>query len=101
MGRNQTGGTFDEKVYSQFSLNPLKEVEAGTYNEHSHPSVMICFQNNISPDVMKFIGILQMVKGLGLTGVTIEEVIQIAVAVYLLKQKGKSCQNLILLFISD
>ena len=34
---------------------------------------------------MKFIGVLWMVKGLGLTGVTIEEVIQIAVAVYLLK----------------
>ena len=46
---------------------------------------MICFQNNISPDVMKFIGVLQMVKGLGLTGVTVEELLQIAVAVYLLK----------------
>ena len=46
---------------------------------------MICFQNNISPDVMKFIGGLWMVKDLGLTGVTIEEVIQIAVAMYLLK----------------
>ena len=43
MGRNQTGDTFDEKVYSLFSLNPPKEAEAGTYNEHSHPSVMICF----------------------------------------------------------
>ena len=30
-----------------------------------------------------------MVKGLGLTGVTVEEVLQIAVAVYLLKQKGE------------
>ena len=30
-----------------------------------------------------------MVKGLGLTGVTIEEVIWIAVPVYLLKQKGE------------
>ena len=85
MGRNQTGDTFDEKVYPLFSLCPLKEAEAGTYNEHSHPSVMICFQNNFSPDVLKFIGVLQMVKGLGLTGVTIEEVIQIAFAVYLLK----------------
>ena len=66
MGHNQTGDTFDEKVYSLFSLNPLKEAEAGTYNECSHPSVMICFRNNISPDVMKFIGVLQMVKGLGL-----------------------------------
>ena len=75
MGCNQTGDTFDEKVYSLFSLNPPKEAEAGTCNEHSHPSVMICFQNNISPDVMKFIGVLWMVKGLGLTGVTIEEVI--------------------------
>ena len=89
MGHNQTGDTFDEKVYSLFSLDPPKEAEAGTCNEHSHPSVMICFQNNISPDVMKFIGVLQMVKGLGLTGVTIEEVIWIAVAVYLVKQKGE------------
>ena len=73
MGCNQTGDTFDEKVYSLVSRNPLKEAEAGTYNnnECSHPSVMICFRNNISPDVMKFIGVLQMVKGLGLTGVTI------------------------------
>ena len=85
MGCNQTGDTFDDKVYSLFSLKPLKETEAGTYNEHSNPSVMICFQNSISPDVMKFTGVLQMVKGLGLTGVTIEEVIWIAVAVYLLK----------------
>ena len=85
MGHKQTGDTFDEKVYSLFSLKPPKEAEAGTYNEHSHPSVMICFRNNISPDVMKFIGVLQMVKGLGLTGVTVEELLRIAVAVYLLK----------------
>ena len=38
---------------------------------------------------MKFIGVLRMVKGLGLTGVTVEELFQIAVAVYLLKQKGE------------
>ena len=38
---------------------------------------------------MKFIGVLQMVKGLGLTGVTTEELLHIAVAVYLLKQKGE------------
>ena len=43
VGHNQTGDTFDEKVYSLFSLNPLKEAEAGNYNECSHPSVMICF----------------------------------------------------------
>ena len=85
MGRNQRGDTFDEKVYSLFSLNPPKEAEAGTYNEHSHPLVMTCFRNNISPDVMKFIGVLRMIKRLGLTGVTIVEVIWIAVAVYLLK----------------
>ena len=41
----------------------------------------------------------QMVKGLGLTGVTTEELLHIAVAVYLLKQKGEVFQNLILLFI--
>ena len=38
---------------------------------------------------MKFIGVLWMVKGLGLTGVTTEELLHIAVAVYLLKQKGE------------
>ena len=38
---------------------------------------------------MKFIGVLQMVKGLGLTGVTTEELLRIAVAVYLLKRKGE------------
>ena len=43
VGRNQAGETFDQKVYSLFSLNPLKEPDAGTYNECSHPSVMICF----------------------------------------------------------
>ena len=85
MGRNQTDDTFDEKVYSLFSCKPPKDAEPGTYNDHSHPSVMTCFQNNISPDVMKFIGVLQMVKGLGLTGVTTEELLHIAVAVYLLK----------------
>ena len=89
MGCNQTGDTFDEKVYSLFSHKHPKEAEAGTYNDHSHPSVMIFFQNNISPDVMKFIGVLQMVKGLGLTGVTIDELLWIAVAVYLLKRKGE------------
>ena len=50
---------------------------------------MTCFRNNISPDVMKFIGVMQMVKGLGLTGVTTEELLHIAVAVYLLKEKGE------------
>ena len=50
---------------------------------------MTCFRNNISPDVMKFIGVLQMVKGVGLSGVTAEELLHIAVAVYLLKQKGE------------
>ena len=38
---------------------------------------------------MKFIGVLQMVKGLGLTGVTTEELLRIAAAEYLLKQKGE------------
>ena len=50
---------------------------------------MACFRNNISPDVMKFIGFLQMVKGLGLTGVTTKEHLCIAVAVFLLKRKGE------------
>ena len=40
---NQTGDTFDEKVYSLFSHKPLKEAEPGTYNDCSHPSVMTCF----------------------------------------------------------
>ena len=69
-------------VYSLFSHKPPKDAEPGTYNDHSHPSVMTCFQNNISPDVMKFIGVLWLVKGLGLTGVTTEELLHIAVAVY-------------------
>ena len=60
---------------------------------------MTCFHNNISPDVMKFIGVLQMVKGVGLSGVTTEELLRIAVAVYLLKRKGEVLQNLILHFI--
>ena len=34
---------------------------------------------------MKFIGVLRMVKGVGLSGVTAEEFLRIAVAVYLLK----------------
>ena len=34
---------------------------------------------------MKFIGVLRMVKGVGLSGVTAEQLIRIAVAVYLLK----------------
>ena len=46
---------------------------------------MTCFHNNISPDVMKFIGVLQKVKGLSLSGMTAEELLHIAVAVYLLK----------------
>ena len=86
MGRNQSGDTFDEKVYSLFSRKPPKDAEPGTYNDHS---LMPCFRNNISPDVMKFIGVLPMVKGLGLTGVTTEEHLHIAVAVYLLKSKGE------------
>ena len=85
MGCNQTGDTFDEKVYSLFSCKPPKEAEPGTYNDRSHPSVMTCFRNNVSTDVMKFIGVLKMVKGLGLTGVTTEELLHIDVAVYLLK----------------
>ena len=85
MGCNQSGDNFDEMVYSLFSCKPLKDAEPGTYNDHSHPSAMTCFQNNISPDVMKFIGVLQMVKGLGLIGMTTEELLRIAVAVYLLK----------------
>ena len=62
VGCNQTGDTFDENVYSLFSLNPPKEAEAGTYNEHSHPSVMICFQNNISPDVIKLLVFCRWLK---------------------------------------
>ena len=89
MGRNQTGDTFDEKVYSLFSHKPLKDAEPDAYNDCSHPSVMTCFRNNISPDVMTFIRVLWMVKGIGLTGVTTEELLHIAVAVYLLKQKGE------------
>ena len=85
VGRNQSGDTFDEKVYSLFSRKPPKDADLGTYNDCSHPSVTTCFCNNISPDVMKFIGVLQMVKGVGLSGVTTEELLHIAVAVYLLK----------------
>ena len=88
MGHNQSGDTFDEKVYSLFSQKPPKDADLGTYNDHSHPSVMTCFRKNISPDVMKFIGVLWMVKGVGLSGVTTEELLCIAVAVYLLKRKG-------------
>ena len=96
VGRNQSGETFDEKVYSLFSQKPPKDADLGTYSECSHPSVMTCFRNNISPDVMKFIGVLWMVKGVGLSSVTAEQLIRIAVAAYLLKRKVKRCQNLIL-----
>ena len=89
MGHNQSGDTFDEKVYLLFSRKPLKDADPGTYNDRSHPSVMTCFCNSISPDVMKFIGVLWMVKGVGLSGVTTEELLHIAVAVYLLKRKGE------------
>ena len=90
VGRNQSGETFDEKVYSLFSRKPLKDADPGTYSERSHPSIMTCFHNNISPDVMKFIGVLQMVKGVGLSGVNAEQLICISVAVYLLKRKGET-----------
>ena len=76
-------------MYSLLSQKPLKDADLGTYNDHSHTSVMTCFRNNISPDVMKFIGVLQMVKGVGLSGVTTKELLCIAVAVYLLKRKGE------------
>ena len=92
MGRNQSGDTFDEKVYLLFSQKPLKDADPGTYNDHSHPSVMTCFRNNISPDVMKFIGVLRMVKGVGLSGVTAEELLHIAAAVYLLLKDIKIIQ---------
>ena len=87
VGHNQSGETFDEKVYLLFSRKPSKDADPGTYSERSHPSVMTCFCNNISPDVMKFIGVLWMVKGVGLSGVTAEQLIRISVAVYLLKRK--------------
>ena len=89
MGRNQSGDTFDEKVYLLFSQKPPKDADLGTYNDHSHPSVMTCSHNNNSPDVMKYIGVLRMVKDVGLSGETAEELLHIAVAVYLLKQKGE------------
>ena len=76
-------------MYSLFSRKPLKDADLGTYNDRSHPSVMTCFCNNISPDVLKFIGVLQMVKGVGLSVVTAKELLRIAVAVYLLKRKGE------------
>ena len=85
IGRNQSGETFDKKVYSLFSRKPPKDADPGTFSERSHPSVMTCFCNNISPDVMKFIGVLRMVKGVGLSGVTDDQLIRISVAVYLLK----------------
>ena len=43
MRHNQSGDTYDEKVYSMVSCEPLKDAEPGTYNDHSHPSVMTCF----------------------------------------------------------
>ena len=43
VGCNQSGDTFDEKVYSLFSRKPLKDADLGTYNDCSHPSVMPCF----------------------------------------------------------
>ena len=76
-------------MYSLFFRKPPKDADPGTYSERSQPSVMTCFRNHISPDVMKFIGVLQMVKGVGLSGVTAEQLIRIAVAVHLLKQKGE------------
>ena len=79
VGHNQSGDTFDEKAYSLFSRKPPKDADPGTYNNRSHPSVMTCFHNNISPDVMKFIGVLWMVKGVGLSGMTAEELLRIAV----------------------
>ena len=39
---------------------------------------------------MKFIGVLRMVKGVGLSGVNAKQLIHIAVAVYLLKRKGEA-----------
>ena len=42
---------------------------------------------------MKFIGVLRMVKGVGLSGVTTEELLHIAVALYLLKRKGEVLPN--------
>ena len=39
---------------------------------------------------MKFIGVLWMVKGVGLSGVTAEQLNRISVAVYLLKRKGEA-----------
>ena len=47
VGCNQSGETFDEKVYSLFSQKPPKDADPGTYSERSHPSVMTCFHNNI------------------------------------------------------
>ena len=32
VGHNQSGDTFDEKVYSLFSQKPLKDADPGTYN---------------------------------------------------------------------
>ena len=85
VGRNQSGDTFDEKGYSLFSQNPPKDADPGTYNDRSHPSGMTCFRNNISPNVMTF-----MVEGVGLSGLTAEELLCIAVALYLLKRKGEA-----------
>ena len=90
VGRNQSGDTFDEKVYSLFARKPPKDADPGTYSDCSHPSVMTCFRNNISPDVMKFVGVLRMVKGVGLSGLSAEQLMRSAVAVYLLKRKGES-----------
>ena len=84
MGCNQSDDTFDEKVYSLFSQKLPKDADPGTYNDHSHPSVMTCFRNNISPGVMKLIGVLRMVKCVGLSDVTTKALLHIAVAVYLL-----------------
>ena len=42
VGRNQSGDTFDEKVYLLFSWKPPKDADPGTYNDRSHPSMMTC-----------------------------------------------------------
>ena len=40
VGHNQSGDTFDEKVYLLFSRKPPKDADPGTYSDRSHRSVM-------------------------------------------------------------
>ena len=90
VGRYQTAEVFGQKVYDAYKSLAPPTVEAGTFCFRRPETVMGYWKNSLSPEVMKFNDSLRKVQLAGLTGVTDQEKINMAVAIHIGKTNRPS-----------